>query len=152
MTLGLHRVEKRPRYSKPAKNGDEPMINGGNATVFVSDMDQAVDFYTRVLGLELRMRADNHWAEVVAGNELVIGLHPASSQSQSPGTAGSIQIGFTVTEDLEEVQRRLKDHGIAFEGEIVDDGPGRFAQFKDPDGNQLYFWQQLAGAGSSKPE
>ncbi len=30
------------------------MITGGNATVMVSDMDRAVDFYTRVLGLELR--------------------------------------------------------------------------------------------------
>jgi catechol 2,3-dioxygenase-like lactoylglutathione lyase family enzyme len=29
------------------------MIAGGNATVMVADMDRAVAFYTRVLGLEL---------------------------------------------------------------------------------------------------
>src|SRR5262249_26868336 len=42
------------------------MIHGGNATVYVSDMDRSVRFYTETLGLKLKHRFGNHWAEVIA--------------------------------------------------------------------------------------
>lgn len=117
------------------------MISGGNATIFVSDMDRAVKFYTETLGLKLRMRAENFWAEVQAGDTLVLGLHPASPSAKDPGTEGSIQIGLTVDEPLEKIQARLKDAGVQFEGDIIDDEPGRFVQLRDPDGHRLYFWE-----------
>ena len=120
------------------------MINGGNATIFVSDMDKAIEFYTNALGMKLRMRAENFWAEVQAGEGLIIGLHPASPNAESPGTAGSIQIGLNVTEPLEEVERRIAEHGISFQGEIVADSPGRFANIVDPDGHKIYFWEPAA--------
>jgi catechol 2,3-dioxygenase-like lactoylglutathione lyase family enzyme len=121
------------------------MINGGNATVFVSDMDRAVDFYVDVLGLTLRMRAENHWAEVVAGNELVIGLHPAGDGGVRPGAAGSIQIGLGVEGSIQDVVDTLQAKGVEFPGAVVDDGPVKLAYFKDPDGNQLYLVQSLHG-------
>ena len=43
------------------------MISGGNATVYVSDMDTAVRFYTETLGLTLTNRFGNHWATLEAG-------------------------------------------------------------------------------------
>jgi catechol 2,3-dioxygenase-like lactoylglutathione lyase family enzyme len=43
------------------------MITGGNATVFVSNMDRAVQFYTEVLGLKLTNRFGDNWATVEAG-------------------------------------------------------------------------------------
>ena len=119
------------------------MIDGGNATLFVSDMDKAVDFYTRVLGLRLRMRAGDHWAELDAGSGFVIGLHPRSSLAGEPGSVGAIQIGLNVTETLEEVAERLGNEGVQFDGGISDDGEvGRFARLTDMDGNRLYLWQQ----------
>ena len=64
------------------------MISGGNATVYVSNMDAAVRFYTENLGLKLTNRFGNHWATIEAGPSywttdevgagLVIGLHPQS--------------------------------------------------------------------------
>jgi predicted enzyme related to lactoylglutathione lyase len=39
----------------------ENMIAGGLATVFVSDMDRAVRFYTETLALKLEYRFGNHW-------------------------------------------------------------------------------------------
>ncbi|MGO9013124.1 MAG: VOC family protein [Bryobacteraceae bacterium] len=41
------------------------MISGGNATVFVSDMDASVQFYTEVLGLK-RLRKNGSAAIVRA--------------------------------------------------------------------------------------
>ncbi len=61
------------------------MISGGNATVFVSNMDASVRFYTEVLGLKLtNRRFGNSWATVDAGKGLTIGLHPASPKGNSP--------------------------------------------------------------------
>jgi len=57
------------------------MITGGNATVYVSDMNRAVDFYVGLLGLKLAERFGNHWAQIEAGKSLVIGLHPKSEKA-----------------------------------------------------------------------
>jgi len=100
------------------------MIDGGNATLFVADMDRAVDFYTNVLGLKLRMRAGDHWAEIEAGRDLVLGLHPESDSAPKPGTRGSIQIDVPV---LEDVVAALEKRGVAFHGPIVDDKQVRLA-------------------------
>lgn len=37
------------------------MISGGNATVFVSNMDAAVAFYTGILGMKLTNRFGDDW-------------------------------------------------------------------------------------------
>jgi len=43
------------------------MIRGGNATIYVTDMDRSVAFYTETLGLRLAFRAGDHWAGIDAG-------------------------------------------------------------------------------------
>jgi hypothetical protein len=45
-------------------------ISGGNASVYITNMDRAVDFYTTKLGLPLRVRIQNEWAEIDAGRGL----------------------------------------------------------------------------------
>ncbi len=116
------------------------MIEGGTPTIYVSDMDRAVEFYTAVLGLRLESRYDNEWASVDAGKGMTIGLHPAAERMGAPGTLGSINIGFNVTESLDEVVRTLESRGVTFDGPISGDANGsiRLAFFGDPDGNSLY--------------
>ena len=60
------------------------MVTGGNATIIVSNMDRAVQFYTEVLGLKLTNRFGDHWATVDAGKGLTIGLHPPSNKYPHP--------------------------------------------------------------------
>jgi predicted enzyme related to lactoylglutathione lyase len=115
------------------------MVTGGNATVFVTNMDAAIKFYTEVLGMTLASHFDDAWAEVQAGG-FAIGLHPKSEKSAAPGTHGSIQIGLMV-ESIEDAVAKLKEHGVAGVGEIVRGTGGIFAHFGDPDGNELYFWE-----------
>ena len=127
------------------------MIDGGNATVFVKDMDRAVAFYTETLGLPLRFRAGNHWAEVQAGKTLVIGLHPGSPNQPAPGTAGAVQIGLSVDEPIDDVVKELTGRGVHFTGPVInDDDAGSFALFNDPDGNSLYLWQTKAAPVGEK--
>jgi len=116
------------------------MIKGGNATIYVTDMDRAVGFYTNTLGLKLQFRAGNNWAQVDAGNGMQIGLHPSGPQSPPAGKSGSISVGFSISQPLNQVVATLKSRGVAFRGPIMDDAKGgiRLAFFRDPDGNDLY--------------
>jgi catechol 2,3-dioxygenase-like lactoylglutathione lyase family enzyme len=101
------------------------MISGGNATVFVSNMDNSVRFYTEVLGLKLTNRFGDHWATVEAGRGLTIGLHPASPKYPAPGTKGGMMLGLEIDEPISAVVARLAEKGVRTKGPIVQDGPGR---------------------------
>ena len=63
------------------------MFSSGNATVYVSNLDSAIRFYTTQLGLKLTNRFGDRWATIDAGPSywtpretlagLTIGLRPA---------------------------------------------------------------------------
>lgn len=117
---------------------------GGNVSVYVSDMTRAITFYTETLGLRLRTRIQDEWAELDAGKGLTIGLHPAHPPTTAaPGTAGAINIELTVTKPLDEIVQALKLRGVPFVGPIQDYPNVRLAQFSDPDGNVLLLAQVL---------
>ena len=115
------------------------MIQSITATIYVSNMDRAVDFYTKTLGMPLAARWGDHYASIDLGRGAAIGLHPAGQPgSPTPGSRGAIQVGLAVAKPLEEVVASLQARGVAFRGPVIDDGPVRFAYFDDPDGNDLY--------------
>jgi len=130
------------------------MINGGLPTVFVSDMDRAIRFFTETLGLTLEQRFGNDWASVKTPNGLSIGLHPATEESPA-GRKGSITIGFNLDEPIDRAVDRLKKQGVKFTKEIFEDGFSRAAHFADPDGNEFYIielsaeWQKYAPSASA---
>ena len=115
------------------------MINGGHATVYVSNMDSAIRFYTEVLGLKLTNRFGNHWATVQAGQTLLIGLHPWSAKYPRPGTKGSVQIGLVVSRDepIGDLAARLRKHGVEV-SDIIKSEEANYISFADPDGNPIY--------------
>src|ERR671922_3037094 len=113
------------------------MFRGGVVTIYVSDMDRAVRFYSEVLGFTLTERHGNHWASVDGGPGLTIGLHPATKEVPA-GRQGSMAIGLYLTESIERAVQTLKDRGVTFHGPIVDDKALSLAFFSDPDGNPLY--------------
>jgi predicted enzyme related to lactoylglutathione lyase len=117
------------------------MITGGNATVFVSNMDRAVQFYSEVLGMQLTNRFGDHWATIEAGKGLTIGLHPASPKYPAPGTKGAMMLGLEIDEPIESVASRLNVKGARITAPVIEDMAGRFVHFEDPDGNEIYFWE-----------
>ena len=117
------------------------MITGGNATVLVSNMDRAVQFYTQVLGLKLTNRFGDHWATVEAGRGLTIGLHPASPKYPAPGTKGGMMLGMEIDDAIDKVVARLSEKGVQFKGSVVRDQAGNFVHLEDPDGNDIYLWE-----------
>jgi predicted enzyme related to lactoylglutathione lyase len=116
------------------------MITGGNATVFVTNMDSSLKFYSEVLGLKVSSHYGDHWASVEAGS-FTIGLHPKSEKYAAPGTPGGIMIGLGIDESIDVAAERLKSLGVKTVGEIQRDQGGSFVHFHDPDGNELYLWE-----------
>jgi predicted enzyme related to lactoylglutathione lyase len=119
------------------------MISRGLATVYVSDMDNAVRFYTQTLGLRLKWRHENNIAMVDAGPGLTMALHPITPAAPAPpGTKGSVQLGLIVDEPIERVVHRLQERGVAIDGEIVTFEGGKCVMIADPDGNDICVWEQ----------
>lgn len=116
-------------------------ITSGNATVFVSDMDAALHFYTTVLGGDMSFRAGDDWAEVSYGS-FTVGLHgpPRPESPCQPGVPGAVCVGLACDGPLEDIATSLAQHGVAFIGPISDNPnePIRIARLQDPDGNELY--------------
>lgn len=117
-------------------------ISGGNVSIYVSDMDRAIEFYTSVVGLRLRVRIANEWAELDAGGGLILGLHPAHEGSVKPGTAGAINIELAVS-DMDAEVAALRERGVSFVGDIQNYQNVRLATFLDPDQNALLLAQVL---------
>jgi catechol 2,3-dioxygenase-like lactoylglutathione lyase family enzyme len=113
------------------------MFSGGNVTVYVSNMDASVRFYTEQLGLKLAYRFGDNWASIHAAKGLTIGLHPASPEFTA-GRPGSMTIGLELEGDIDEAIRKLEKKGVRFDGPVNRGKAGNFVGFKDPDGNQLY--------------
>jgi catechol 2,3-dioxygenase-like lactoylglutathione lyase family enzyme len=116
------------------------MYSSGNVTVYVSNMDNAVRFYSEVLGLRLAYRFGDHWASVELGKGLTIGLHPASAEMPA-GRPGSMAIGLELSGSIHEAVAALEAKGVKFDGPVNEGKSGSFAGFHDPDGNQLYLAQ-----------
>jgi lactoylglutathione lyase len=95
--------------------------------VRAGDLDRAVDFYVGKLGFEKRrdepMGPDARWVEVApAGAETVI----------VPFTPGLV----FACDDIQATYRELRARGVEFTEEPAEQAWGRWAQFRDPDGNE----------------
>jgi len=113
------------------------MFRGGVVTIYVSDMDRAVRFYSEVLGFRLTERHGNHWASLDGGPGLTIGLHPATAEVPA-GRQGSIALGLYLERPIREAVSQLTSRGVQFAGPVIDDKALSLAFFADPDGNPLY--------------
>ena len=106
-------------------------LNKCRVNVMVSNMDEAIAFYTEKLELELVNRYGNHYAEVKAPG-LMIGLHPTSDKVK---VGNNLSIGLGVS-NFDATIKNLKAKGIEFEME--NEGWIRLAYFSDSDKNVLF--------------
>ena len=104
----------------------------------ISGMDEAIHFYTEMLGLELKNRYGDHYAEIDAKG-LVIGLHPASDQVK---VGDNMSIGF-VTDEFDDTLETLKSRDV--QCTVTADGWSRIAHFTDTNGNALYLIENRKG-------
>jgi predicted enzyme related to lactoylglutathione lyase len=115
-------------------------------SVLVSDQDQALDFYTNVLGLEHRVEnptpdGPRFLTVGVKGDDFQLVLWPGTPGQAQP-VQGRIPASITIeTEDCRNAFEDLKSRGVQFETDVLEYPWGYVALFQDPDGNRLQIRQ-----------
>ena len=107
----------------------------GNVFYKVTDMNDGVDFYQRVLGLQLKFRDGDNWAAFdVAG--VTLALEPAlGALSGNGGATVSLRV-----KDLDGLAGELRGRGAKL-GDITMGGHERKLDITDPSGNHVLLYE-----------
>jgi catechol 2,3-dioxygenase-like lactoylglutathione lyase family enzyme len=111
-------------------------------SVLVSDQDRARDFYTNVLGFELK--TDNPTPDGprfltvgLVGQDFQLVLWPGTPGKAEP-TLGRVPAACTIdTGDCRAAVEALMARGVTFEDDVRELPWGYLALFEDPDANRL---------------
>ena len=135
------------------------MIRNTTAQVRVNDQDEALDFYTRKLGMEVRQdvtlpeMGDFRWLTVsppgqedvaivlmaIPGPPVMDGETAEQVRAlMSKGFAGTV---FLTTDDARASFEELKERGVHFVEELEERPYGIDMGFRDPSGNHLRLTQ-----------
>jgi catechol 2,3-dioxygenase-like lactoylglutathione lyase family enzyme len=120
-----------------------------NVRYMVDDVDEAVAFYSKLLGFELLTSAAPAFADVKRGNLRLLLAGPASSagrpmpDGRKPGPGGWNRIHFLV-DDIDADVKRLRDAGATFRNDIVTGPGGKQILLEDPSGNVVELFQPAA--------
>ncbi len=111
------------------------------ATLAVSDLQRARDFYENTLGLEAVQEPPG--AILYRSGNSVVLVYPSEYAGTNKATAASWAVG----DDFDSIVQALKDNGVTFEhydlpettreGDVHLMGDFKAVWFKDPDGNIL---------------
>ncbi|MFI1919525.1 VOC family protein [Nocardia sp. NPDC020380] len=119
-------------------------------TIYVTDQDRALSFYTEKLGLERRLDypgPDGRFLTVgVAGSpgDIILWSHPASA-GQPVAEPAAVAPGPLIleSEDLRRDFEVLRERGVTFVQDKPEDYPfGVRIEAVDPDGNRISLRQQ----------
>jgi catechol 2,3-dioxygenase-like lactoylglutathione lyase family enzyme len=112
----------------------------------VTDVDQAVDFYTQRLGFSLT----KSWAPAIAmvsRGDLTVWLSgPPSSAARpmpdgrTPEPGGWNRLVIE-TDDIHGMVNRLKEAGVTFRNEVISGPGGSQVLIEDPSGNPIELFQ-----------
>jgi catechol 2,3-dioxygenase-like lactoylglutathione lyase family enzyme len=131
-------------------------VNLFQINVFVEDFDRMLRFYRDQLGFEVNdidpgppSKPLVNWASLRTG-DVILELFDAAAfghelQAASPDGREAIELAFIVY-SVEQSRDRLAESGISC-GPVVTEAWGRFAAFRDPEGNQLQIFE-VSGPGS----
>lgn len=117
----------------------------GSVCLFVADQDRAKEFYTRVLGMEVRSDepiypgARNRWLAVApkgAQTDLILYL-PDENWQHYKDVVGKSQAMAFIVGDMKALQADLKAKGVTFVQEPDPQPWGTNAIIKDSEGNHL---------------
>src|SRR5215510_4112613 len=107
------------------------------AGLFVEDLESSIRFYKDALGMSLLGKGED-WAHFDSGNGSLFELFSGGKAASQPKTSvqQSLVLGLRV-ENLDSAMAELKQRGVQFTGEVGEFEGTRWAQFSDPEGNQL---------------
>jgi catechol 2,3-dioxygenase-like lactoylglutathione lyase family enzyme len=120
-----------------------------NVRYMVDDVDEAIAFYSKLLGFEVLTSASPAFADVKRGNLRLLLAGPQSSagrpmpDGRKPGPGGWNRIHFIV-DNIDADVSRLRDAGATFRNDIVTGPGGKQILLEDPSGNVVELFQPAA--------
>ncbi len=117
-----------------------------NVRYMVDDVDEAIAFYTDLLGFELLTNASPAFADVRRGHLRLLLAGPTSSAGRpmpdgtKPGPGGWNRIHFVV-DDIDTEVARLRDVGARFRNDIIEGPGGKQILLEDPSDNVVELFQ-----------
>jgi predicted enzyme related to lactoylglutathione lyase len=129
------------------------MIKVKLSSIFVSDQEKALEFYTKTLGFVKKVAVpvgDYKWLTVgSAESEFEMPLepnaHPAAKTYQKAIFEDGIPATMLFVDDIDAEYNRLKNAGVEFQSEPIGMGEVRIAAFNDTCGNWIQLCQQQRG-------
>ena len=112
----------------------------------VGDVDEAIRFYTELLGFEVISNAAPAFADVKRGNLRLLLAGPGSSAGRpmpdgtEPGPGGWNRIHLVVDDITSEVAR-LREAGARFRNDIIEGPGGKQVLLQDPSGNLVELFE-----------
>lgn len=107
-------------------------------TLFVKDIDRAIDFYTQKLGWEKTMDApmgeDGRWVTVAPhGGQTAFTL--STGMPEHPGAAGGFSGVILEVDDVRQTHEELQKRNVEFTEPPRNEPWGGWAMFADSEGN-----------------
>ena len=110
-------------------------------SIYVPNLNKAIDFYTNTLGFELNKLYGPNIASLVHGELPIILEEHDNTTNNQDNNSTRVVLGLR-TEDIYETVKFLKEKKVDF---IVEEPtncpPGKFISFRDPFGNILEYLQ-----------
>ena len=108
-------------------------------TLFVNDVDRAIDFYTKKLGwektMDVPMGDDMRWATVAPTGAQTSFTLSKGSPGWSADKVGGFSGVIMEVDDVYQSQKELEQKGVEFEDPARTEPWGGWATFKDSEGN-----------------
>ena len=116
----------------------------------VTDLDRAVEFYTKTLGFKVEQRQGSAFAKVAGGGvDLLLSSKGSSGARPLPGDVKQTPGGFNRivlrVEDLPARIGELRTADVRFRNEMEVGPGGRQVQIEDPDGNPIELFEPASG-------
>ncbi|MBV8373054.1 MAG: VOC family protein [Candidatus Eremiobacteraeota bacterium] len=107
-------------------------------TLYVDDIDRAVDFYTKKLGWQKTMdvpMGEDRWVTVAPAEESTAFVLSTSGPEGKPEKIGGMSGVILETDNVYTTHQQLKQSGVEFTDEPREEPWGLWAMFKDSEGN-----------------
>lgn len=111
--------------------------------IVVKDLEQAIKFYTDVVGLEVKeYHKEFRWAELSGPNGSILGIGEESVECPvKPGTNAVVTVSVA---DIEKANAHFMKKGATLVGDIIEiPGHVKMQTFVDADGNTMQLVQKL---------
>lgn len=109
-----------------------------SAVLYTNDIDNVVEFYGDILGLEVEYREGDRYVQFKFSNSVGLGIKKAVEEREIPGS----QTLFVTSDDIEKDYRKMKNAGVVFGKDLSSESWGKQFSILDPDKNKVEFIQR----------